>query len=193
MKILQRSFLLILILLIAFPAAAKFQHTKRKAYKKILKTHTQGNEVYQRDDFYASMRWVVTYLDSPFQAALIDEVSRIYDYSPAQETKYAAESREKFSDNTVFFISFYAYDNKTADLRKLKNLWTLRVVTPDGKRMEPTKIDFINRPTPLDIELFPQVNTWSRHYYVYFPRIDAPTFQLQLNGPDSETTLSWTK
>lgn len=188
------SYISLLLLLVFFVATAHaYPQTKKKAYRKAFKNVTRYDEIYQREDFYASLTWYATHLSDEFLAAQIEEVARIYDWSPSEKEKYADEQRAKFSNYTVFFVSFYAYDYKTSDLSKKDSVWSLKLET-GGQRYEPVKFEAVSRPTPLDIQLYPYINPWSRHYLVYYPKFSsAPKgdLMLRVSGPYAQGSLAW--
>lgn len=174
----------------ALASVAHYPHVRKSVYRKAFKKWTKSDELYQREDFYASMAWHVTYLSPGFLSTLVDEVARIYDYSPAETDKYRREVMQKFGDNSVFFVSFYGYDYKASDISKKDSVWKLRLETADS-RDEPEKIELIKKPDPLLTQLYNYIRPWARHYYVYFPQVDAPTVKLKVNGPHSQGELTW--
>lgn len=139
------------------------------------------------------MTWHVTYLSPEFLAAQIEEVARIYDWSPSEKEKYAVAQQGKFSNYTVFFVSFYAYDYKTSDLSATDPIWSLKLEV-GGQRYEPVKFESVRRPTPLDAQLYPYINPWSRHYFVFYPKFtgdERGSLTLKVNGPHAQDALSW--
>jgi hypothetical protein len=180
-------------LLLTLISPQLFAHVAKKEYRKALKTWSRSDELYQRQDFYASMKWDVTYFSPDFFAAQVDEVARIYDSSPAENAKYGNDQHAKFGGFTIFFVSFYGYDYKNSDLAKKNSVWTLRMEV-GGERYDPVKFESVNKPTPLDRQLYPYINTWARHYFVYFPKISVLNpgdLKLKINGPYSQGSLSW--
>lgn len=182
-----------LIAVTAFAPAPAFSGSPKKSYKKALKAWTHEDELYQREDFYASMKWTVTYLSPEFMAAQADMVSDIYDHSPTEKARYVRQQRDRFGGYEAFFVSFYGYDYKTADLAKKDSIWRLRL-EENGREVAPSKFEEIRKPTPFDIQLYPYINTWSRHYFVYFPKaagLRPGETKLKINGPYSRGELAW--
>lgn len=181
-----------LILLFSFTANTAFASTKSE-YKKSLKAWTQKQEVYQREDFYASMTWAATLLSPEFLSAQNDEIARIYRQTDDERSQTSAQRMNKFANATVFFVSFYGYDYKTANLAKKDSIWKLRLEV-DGERFEPVRFESMSKPTPFDSQLFPYINPWSYHYYVYFPnvtRANSRQIKLTIDGPFSHGVLAW--
>jgi hypothetical protein len=179
------------VLVLFSPGA--FAAAPKSAYKKVVKTWTHEDELYQRDDFYASMKWHVTYLSSEFQAGQNEFVAAVYDYSPAEKAKFVRERQNRFGGYTAFFVSFYGYDYKTADLAAKDSIWRLRL-DAGGREVAPVKFEEIKKPTPFDAQLYPYINTWSRHYFVFFPRTSGLVpgeVKLKINGPNSRGELAW--
>ena len=186
---------LILSLLTVPPAMASKQKTysKKSEYHKVFKDWTQKQEVYQREDFYASMTWAATLLSPEFLTAQNNEIARIYRQTDAEKTKSSDERIAKFANATVFFVSFYGYDYRTSNLAKKDSIWKLRLEV-DGKRYDPVKFESMSKPTPIDGQLFPYINPWSYHYYVYFPNValnGARQIKLTIDGPFSHGSLAW--
>lgn len=182
-----------LLLIFSVSVAEAYPQAKKKSYRKAFKSVTRHDEVYQREDFYASMTWHASHLSSDFLAAQVEEVARIYDWSPSEKEKYASTQQTKFSNYTVFFVSFYAYDYKTSDLSDNDSIWSLKLEV-GGQRYEPVKFEAVSRPTPLDIQLYPYINSWSRHYFVFYPKFTSDErgdLILKISGPHAQDSLSW--
>lgn len=165
----------------------------KKVYQKALKTWTRDDELYQRDDFYASMKWHATYLSSEFQAVQNEFVVDVYGYSPTERAKFVRERQNRFGGYVAFFVSFYGYDYKTADLAAKDSIWRLRL-DAGGREVAPAKFEEIKKPTPFDMQIYPYINTWSRHYFVYFPKTSglvSGEIKLKINGPNSRGELAW--
>ena len=181
---------LLITFIFSFSATAK---SPRKIYKKAIKTWTHSDELYQRDDFYASMIWHVTYLSLKFLSAQTGEISAIYEYSESERARYVREQQNRFGGYDVFFVSFYGYDYKTADLGNKDSIWQLRLEA-GSRRVAPVKFEELKKPTPLDIQLYPYINTWSHHYFVYFPKtsgLGTGELKLKINGPYSNGEFVW--
>lgn len=167
--------------------------TTKRDYKKALKTWTRDDELFQRPDFYASMKWSVTYLSPSFVRAQNDELARIYNRLPSEKDAALRGAQSRYGGYEAFFVSFYGYDYKTADLAKKDSIWLLRLEV-NGRRYEPVKIEPLSKPTPIDIDLYPYINTWARYYTVYFPKVSgirSGDVTLHIHGPDAEGALSW--
>lgn len=191
------SLVVLAMALLIFNAAPAFSdsspHASRHDYKKALKRWTRADELYQREDFYASLSWHATYLSAEFVSAQANEIGRIYDHTSYDERRIEREMFDRFAGQTVFFVSFYGYDYKSGDLADKEPQWILRLEV-DGQRYAPVKIEPVKKPTPLDKQLFPFINTWSRHYYVYFTgfaSVKSEDVHLRINGPYSNGHLNW--
>jgi len=165
----------------------------KKSYKRVLKSWTRQKEVYGRDDFYACMKWFVTYQSNEFVNSKIDKVTGMYKYSDQKAGQFLQAEKEKYDGYYGFYISFYAYDYRYSDLSAKDSVWELQLEV-DGKQMSPAKIKKISSLTPFYRSLYPYSNVWSRHYIVYFPKktkISNPPLTLSINGPFGHSSLKW--
>lgn len=163
-------------------------------YKRELKKWTRSDEVYQRDDFYASLSWSATYQGPRFVRAKVRKMAEIYD-DGAERTEHILNAElNKFSRQAGFYVSFYAYNGHYADLSQKRNGWRLTLWV-NGRRYEPDKFEKFTKVRPLYQELYPYSNQWSRHYYVYFPLpvsdLEGAAFELRIRGPTGESSLRW--
>lgn len=191
-KFLKIIFIFLLFSFFMTPGLA-IAKANKKDYKNALKEWTREEEKYQREDFYASLKWYATFLSPSFIHAQVNELARIYDYSQEERRRAYLKMQDQHGDYTSFFISFYAYNFKAADLDAKNPLWVLKMRV-NGQDYDPVRIDEVRKITPLQQVLYPYVATWSRHYYVYFPQIfdlEAKKVELQINGPNGESILRW--
>jgi len=165
---------------------------KSKSYKKVLKKHTRDHEVYQREDFNASLDWHVTWQSPEFLQAKVDKIVSIYKYDDVKAHELYAEEKRKYGEHETFYVSFYSYEYKESDLFNSKDNWRLEMIA-DGQKFEPTRIERIGTVTPLTQALFPYSNRWSRHYILYFPKNNQPVNKLKLSvrGPQGSSELTW--
>lgn len=182
-----------LVFFLIIPAG--FAHTKKSNYRQAFKKWSRHQELYQREDFYASVSWNVVLLSDSFLESLADEVTRIYNYEDGEGEQYLNQQIEKYGNHPSFFVGFYAYDQTSSDLSVKNHVWKIRLVV-DGKRFEPVRIDKVSSPTPLDKVVFPFIRPWADHYYLHFPEADlenAHEVFLTIHGPNAEGKLDWTK
>ena len=183
------------LLVFLFVIPPSFAHTKKSSYHKAFKRWNRHQELYQREDFYASISWNVVLLSDSFLDSMADEVARIYNYGPEESDHYLRGQKEKYGGHPSFFVSFYAYDPTSSDLSVEKTVWKIRLLV-DGKRFEPVRVDKISSPTPLDKVLFSFIRPWADHYYLHFPEVDLENAQdvsLTIHGPNAKGSLDWTK
>lgn len=169
-----------------------FVHAKNP-YKKAIKKWTRDNEVYQREDFYASLKWFATLQSDDFIVAKAQEMAKIYEHDAGQTQIYLKKEMDQHHPYLSFFVSFYGYDYNNSDISNEKAGWKLHVEV-NGERYEPTKIVRIDKLKPLHQRLYPYSNIWSRHFFVYFPKpagADASQVKLLVNGPFGNDELIW--
>lgn len=180
------TLLLLVFLVVSFSTYAS-------GYKKVLAENTRQSESYRLKDLHASIVWSATHLSN----VMVSAESRYY------AKKFALTAPEELSLNdhwlsergsqVVFMVAFYSYDRKFSDLSNLANGWDLRLVTPDGQRITPAKIE--KRPlSPIDQLLYPSITSWSKVYRVTFPINEASLtvpFKLEIHGPEAHSELSW--
>lgn len=186
-------FLSALLVLASGQAHAKSaRHKEDKTYTKILKKWTQSDEVYQREDFYASLKWFATLQNAAMINARVDLLSHIYEYDFAKSEALRAQEHKKFDDVIAFYVSFYAYDYKTDDLARDKNDWKL-FLEVDEQKVVPLRIEKVSRVSPVEQSLYPYSNAWAQHYYVYFPKpkISYSSIRLSVFGPAGKSSLVW--
>lgn len=190
----MRNFFYIFLILLLVQNLA-FAHSKKSDYKKAIQRWTRSDELYQREDFYASVNWEATLLNQDFLEKLSHEVARLYDYTDDEEQNYFQKQWQHHEDFTSFFLSFYVYENGGGDFTHRQPLWKIRL-TVDGQRYEMTKATKVGKPSILDQQLFKYIRPWAEHYYIYFPKVDmekASDVRLTLHGPTAQGELIWKK
>lgn len=181
------SFLVLCCLFISPPAYAR-----APSYKKILKKYTRHNEVYQREDIYASISWHVTWQADEFLQAKVAKIAKIYRHDENEKESQRRSEQGKFGDFESFFVSFYSYDFKNADLSRSTENWQL-TLSVDGEEFSPVRIEKVGTLSPLKQVLFPYSNLWARHYFVYFPKVASygKKIELRVDGPYGHSALTW--
>ncbi len=165
----------------------------KTSYKKIFKQVSRHEEVYGRDDFYASLNWYATYQDAAFLSAKVDKIARIYDYDSDRKSALWQAERKNLDKYHRFFVCLYTYEYKYGDLTSHDTVWEL-VLDVDGEKIKPEKIELIPKVDPLTQSLFPYSNIWSRHFEVLFPKknhVAGVPLRLQINGPFGRSVLKW--
>jgi hypothetical protein len=167
---------------------------KSKSFKRYQKRWTRSDEVYQRADFYASIRWAATYMSDEFLRAKAKKLADIYHFDAQKEQELLDEEYKKYGDSHVFFLSFYAYDPKDSNLNRKNSIWDIKLKLNNGKILKPEHIKVIPRISPLHQAIYPQCNVWSKHYFIYFPKTASDSIKnlaLEINGPFTHSELKW--
>jgi hypothetical protein len=162
-------------------------------YKKPLKKWTRQNEVYQREDFYASMLWTATFHSKEFLHAKVEKISGFYDYNDSQKQNLMNEELSKIEDEMVFFVSVYTYNYRDANLTLDSNAWEI-LATVQGQAVKPKTVKRIKKPSPTQLSLYPYINLWSNHYMITFPKPisgDVRNIELSLKSPFAKDTFVW--
>jgi hypothetical protein len=165
----------------------------KNPYKKAVKKWTREHEVYQREDFYTSLKWFATLQSDDFIAAKAQEMAQIYEYDGSQHQAYLKKELDQHQPYLSFFVSFYGYDYNNSDISNEKSDWKIQVEV-NGERYEPVKIVKIDKLKPLHQRLYPYANLWSRHFFIYFPKpagADSSQVRLLMNGPFGNDELIW--
>lgn len=172
-----------------FPAQAG----GKSIYRKALKKATRTDELYQNVGLYASISWQATLLSPEYLQAQQNEIARIYRDTAPRESLTLEKSMRAASGRTAFFLSFYAFDRKHADLAMKDTEWQLRLIV-GGEEYDAEKIEKLGKPTQLQKWLFPYMNLWSNFYIVTFPPsagVNRSDVTLSVRGPFGHGTLSW--
>lgn len=162
-------------------------------YKSTLKEWTREEEVYGRDDFYASMKWIATFQSAAYLKSKINKLTTIYGYSGQDLQELISKEQTPCLDNYCFYVSFYAYDRKNGDLASKDGDWKLSLDV-NGRKIKPTKIEKVSKITAYHRALFPYSNIWSRHYLISFPKTtkqDSTPVTLSIRGPFGKSQLEW--
>lgn len=166
----------------------------RPSYNRILKKWTRHDDLYQRDDFYASLVWKATFLSDAVLQAQIEKIAKIYDHDAEKLAEAQAEQNKRFAGKVGFYVSVYTYDFKSADLNDPRNEWLVQMEV-DSKKYRSEKIEKLGKLTPMYQKLYPYSDIWSRQYLVYFDKPEnfdgATKIKLSLNGPEAKGVLEW--
>ncbi len=183
------------ILIFLLAAAGGFgcvAHNKNPKYSNTLHHWTRAKESFQKDLHFISVKANATLLSPDMVMAQANEVAQIY-ASEAEQQKYLDQTLADTHGTITFFVSFYGYDRKYADLSRVNSSWKL-YLDNRGVRLEPIKIDKIRYLTPLQRRLYPYVDAWSSFYFVTFAKngnADYHDLTLSIRGPDGRADLFW--
>lgn len=189
----KRVSLLLVAFLLCFTVSLLVEASGKSAYRKVLKKYTRSDELYQNVGLYASISWHATLLCPDYLAAQAREASRIYHYDPVRQDAFLDAELSRVAGRTAFFLSFYAFDRKFADLSKKGSDWQLRLVV-GGHEYDPEKIERIDKPTMLQKWFYPYINLWSHHYIVTFPPsagVQTTGIAMEVRGPFGHGILKW--
>lgn len=161
-------------------------------YSKTLKKWSRSDRVFLFKELDAAILWNATLLTNELLSAQADRYAKNYDL-PVNEREDFLNSLYKKRDNQVcFFVSFYSHNRHFNDLKNNQAHWDIRL-QKDGVLLRPSRIEKINRATPLDEMFYPYLNPWSRGYFVWFEtdlnEEDAST--LSVYGPEASSQLTW--
>lgn len=188
-----KSTIILFVLVACFVAQpAKAGDRRSSRYNKSLKTWTRQDEVYQREDFHASLKWHATWLNQDFLAAWAREHAKIYDLDAADEEAFLLDLQNQYGGTDVFFVSFYSYSFRESDLAKRDAVWKLSLET-DGQNAQPIKIEKLSKPTSYHKRIFNYIDTWSSCYFVSFAKkqTSEDDLHLKINGPTGKGQLTW--
>ncbi len=163
-----------------------------QSHNKNLKTWTRQDEVYQREDFHASLKWHATWLSGDFLIAWAHEQAKIYDLDPVAEANFLEDLQKQYSGVDAFFVSFYSYSFIESDLSNPKAVWKMSLETAD-ENVLPAKIEKLSKPTSYHKRIFNYIDTWSSCYFVTFPKSQNrdQDLHLKINGPTGKGQLQW--
>jgi hypothetical protein len=165
-----------------------------RSYNSILKKWTRHDDLYQRDDFYASLVWKATLLNDAVLQAQIEKIAKIYDHDNVKIAEAQAEQNKKFAGQVGFYVNMYTYNFKSADLNDPRNEWLVQMEV-NGEKYRSEKIEKLGKLTPMYQKLYPYSDIWSRQYLVYFEKPqnfdEATQVRLSLNGPEAKGILAW--
>lgn len=182
-----------IIFLIVFLTMPLLVQGGSPSYKKILKKWTHSDGVYRSRDFHAEIIWSATWLNDPMLEAQSAQYARVYDVSNADEKEFLAALTKKRDDAVLFFVSFYHHDRHFDDLTDPRGKWDLRLHA-GGEDFKPLRMEKVNRANPLERLFYPYLDSWSRGYYVWFPREAAnypSPHTLSVHGPFASSELVW--
>ncbi|MBI4412524.1 MAG: hypothetical protein HY541_08580 [Deltaproteobacteria bacterium] len=169
------------------------------SYKKTLKKWTHSDTVYRARDFHAEILLSATWLNDAVLNAQAAKYAQVYDVSDSEQDEFLGQLVKKRDDAVLFFVSFYHYDRHFDDLTDPQAKWDIRLeagggATGGGRDFRPLRMEKVNRPTPLERLFYPYLDSWSRGYYVWFPR-EASNYSsphtLSVHGPFASSELVW--
>jgi hypothetical protein len=185
-----RFFCLIFFFAVGFVGCSG--NKKSPAYSHQLHHWTRAKEQFQKDLHFVSVKVHATLLSQDMILAQANEVAQIY-ASDVEQQKYLEQTLTETRETLTFFVSFYGYDRKYADLSRVNSSW--KVYLDDrGVSLDPLKIEKIRYLTPLQRRLYPYVDTWSSFYFVTFAKNGNAAYRdltLSIRGPDGRADLSW--
>lgn len=167
----------------------------KEAYHRTLQKLTRKDQVYRSQDLKASIIWNATPLTDPLIAAQTHFYAKVYDALPEEKANLHETLLSKRGKEALFFVSFYSAERKFGDLANPKARWEVRLKMEEGV-LEPSRIEKIGYPNPVEQIFYPYLTPWSRGYYVWFPipssGLKTP-FSLSVHGAFASSTLTWKK
>ena len=168
------------------------QETHAASYYGTIKKELRKGSQYSTDNFHASLIWSVLPLTDKILRAQAKKYQKVYGVSEAERMEFYESLLKKKDSKTLFFISFYSYNQKFNDLTSKPAHWDLRLKKA-GKEQKPQRIEKNANPTPFDRVFYPQLDYWAAGYFVWFDGdLDSP-YSLILHGPEAHSTLEWKK
>lgn len=183
------------VLALAFLIQPASADARAPSYKKTLKKWTRGAELYQRDDFHASLTWDVSWITNDLLEAQARKYGKVYEVDESVQQEKLAEWQAHHGGGAVFLVSFYSYERREKDLSRESSVWKLKL-DANGRELTPVKIEKINRKDSLLKLFYPFVNLWTHQYYVYFPEgslSSSDKLMLSINGPTGKGKLYWNR
>ncbi|OGQ07978.1 MAG: hypothetical protein A3G32_07570 [Deltaproteobacteria bacterium RIFCSPLOWO2_12_FULL_40_28] len=162
----------------------------KENYRRVQKKLTRSDQVYRLKDLNAVILWSATYLSDELLNSEAGWIAKHYNLSQTEKADKLGELNAQKDEMGYFFVSFFSDQKKFSDLANPRDGWDLRLETA-GERHKPVRIQKVKKPSPLEMKLYPYINSWSENYYVWFPINPSTPFQLAVYGPKGKSHLLW--
>jgi len=175
----------------ALVGAPAFGRSERKTY---LDAHEEATrEVRLYNGFFTALLARGTLLDPPFRLALAEERKRVYDPSPADHVAFLARMAEEGARyHEIVLGADSPFDEANRFGAQGDDRWNLRLEA-DGTELACVEVAHVRKPTPLQRQLYPQVNIWSELWLARFENT-APNpgnLVLHIGGGYGNAEMAW--
>jgi hypothetical protein len=163
----------------------------RKQYLDVHERWTRELRLY--NGFFTALIARGTLLSDEMRAWMATERQRMYDLPPENNAAFLADMKDQ---GAKFHEVFLATDSSFPDAEKFgaqgDDRWNLRFVA-DGVDQPAVDVSHVRKPTPLQHELFPQLNIWSSLWIARFENKNpAPrSAVLHIGGGYGHGEMDW--
>lgn len=167
--------------------------TVAASYKKSLNRWSRSDSVFVVRDLKAEILWSATLLSDEMIVAQAKLFQKTYRVPASEREDFFSTLQKKRGDEVLYFVSFYSHDHRFDDLTNPLAKWDLRL-SSGGEIFRPSRVEKIERLSPLEGLLFPYVGPWSKAYYIWFPQevLNRPfPWTLEVFGPRAHSSLIW--
>ena len=137
------------------------------SYQALVSRWTRSGQLYQ--GLKTILVVSATYPHSSIRRAHVRRYAADHHLTPEQADKLLAEEREKARRQLQFIVTTFSDEEDWWRLEGDSCIWTINLVTADGKRIKPGKIEFLKQ-VPIYIRTYyPVFSPWKKVYRLSFP------------------------
>ncbi len=163
----------------------------RGTYLALHREWTRELRVY--NGFFTALLSRGTLLSPGFRVAMADERRRLFGPDDADHAAWVARMQDEGARyHEVVLAVDSSYDNARKVGGQGDDRWVLRLEA-DGVEQPVVDVSHVRQPTPLHVQLFPQVNIWSELHLCRFENLNpAPaTVTLHIGGGYGNGDMMW--
>lgn len=158
-----------------------------RSYRTQLQDASRRAEVFDFNSLRAELVWSAVHVSDAMRDARLKREAELRHMTPQETRRFIPKLWH--AHGTVFYVGFFAPRDAKA-LEASDAYWRVELKDSQGRvhratRLEQTPI------SPLDRKLFPDLDYWSKAYFVVFPQEFEPPFSLTLYGLNATSTLQW--
>lgn len=148
-----------------------------KSWLSTLEAHTRSFELQQQLE--TRLAGTATLLSAALRAAYWQEYGRMYRLT---EAEIKARQQAAVAEGLEVLLWTTAQDPKLASLELSAGLWQLRLITAQGEKLAPLKVERERQPDKVMTYFFPHLNPLGRTWRVYFPATSANGSAVEAEG-----------
>jgi hypothetical protein len=152
---------------------------------------TETGRVYHANNWDAEIIWHATFMSDRFRQAYEQRYAKLNHFDQYGALQFAAEQDLRQRRGWEFYIGIYTKDRYKEFTTYEDSFWKIKLVTGLGEEVAPITVEQVPI-TPLEENLFPYLDRWSRLFRVVFPKVAlGDRIELTAYSVIGESTLKW--
>lgn len=170
-------------------------------YPQVLRRWTRSENLIALAELDNLLTVTATFESWDFRWAYVVRYAHDYRLTVEQRRELLNKTLEETRRVHTFYVALYGANRRSTELTKPNSAWIVRLIDDRGNETAPVKIDYIQKPGPLEKTYFPYTTVWRNAFRITFERAtedgrptiapNASWFGLRFAGAEGNQELRW--